>query len=271
MSIQTLKSPLEIRLIGEAALSVLSATGQGTVLASVTNAVYLQNQHGELCWLIPMDVPMHRRGLRLDAQLPRMKVGSTYQVVDHTLVFNFEETLDFHQSLIWSEPKAVTQVIIPTSMLSEYLHLVTGRLLTQHHPSGLGYLIEPILQVAILHQNTLPASFTSRIAEITWPEVNGIIQSSLGKDEKLFMRHVKSLVGLGEGLTPSGDDFLGGLLFAMRRLQDCNHGTMNLLACIYSDFILQMKPLTNLLSYTILMDHSGGHSVEPLHQLADGL
>jgi hypothetical protein len=271
MNIQGQRPGLEIKLIGEAALRVLSTARHGTVLASVSNAVYLLNQRDELCWLIPMDAPMHRRALKTAAQPPRFNVGSKYQAVDHTLTINSNATLDFRQSGMWKEPKIPKKGTIPISRLSDTVNLLAEKLLALNCPAGFGCLIKPILQLAV-QQNNFPASFENSIAEKAWPEVNGLIQAFQRKDDELFIHSVKSLVGLGEGLTPSGDDFLGGFFFSRWLL---SHYYPDILIdepfSTYSDFITQSKPLTNQISYTFLKDHLDGHSIEPLHQLANGL
>jgi hypothetical protein len=87
----------------------------------------------------------------------------------------------------------------------------------------------------------------------------------------LVIYYAKSLVGLGDGLTPSGDDFLGGFFFALQLLSHYYPDVLSIPICTYLDFILQSGHLTNPISYAILKDHTDGHSVEPLHQLANGL
>ena len=84
--------------------------------------------------------------------------------------------------------------------------------------------------------------------------------------------NASSLIGFGEGLTPSGDDFLGGFFFSRWLLSNFYPQLSDEdRICTYSDFISHAKPLTNLISYIVLKDNSDGHTVEPLHLLANGL
>jgi hypothetical protein len=265
------KTPFEVYLIGEAATAILSAEGQGTVLASVTDAVYLQNQHGDLYWFIPMDAPMHQRGIKIYGHVPWIRAGTRYQAKDHSLAIDSENILDFRHSKIWKEPTATGKGILPVSALSGSLGLFAEQLFSICHPAGLGCLIKPTLHLATQQENGLLQSFENKTAEKAWPSVIGLMQAFKRKDDELYIQHVKSLIGLGEGLTPSGDDFLGGFFYSMHLLQNHNSHTVKMPTSTYSDFILRMKPLTNLLSFTILLDHMSGHSVEPLHQLAGGI
>jgi hypothetical protein len=263
--------PLKIHTIGATALSILSNSRQGSVLASVTNAVYLQNEHGDLCWLISTTAPMHQRAMQLAAPLPRLKVGGIYKVVDHTLSIDNGKLLDFHHSLDWLSPTVASTKITSRSRLTKLLLAVIDQLLEQHVIYGLGSLIVPILHLSIHPNEALEVNFNNRFVEKSWPAVHGMILANLANDTSLIITHAKSLVGLGEGLTPSGDDFLGGFFFARQVLYQYYPTAIDLPFCTYSEFILHSKPLTNLISYTILKDHVGGNSVAPLHQFTNGL
>lgn len=271
MNSQRHDSPRGIQAIGEVALSILSNAHHGSVLASVSNAIYMVSDSDELCWLIPMGGPMHQRGIQVAAPLPRLKVGSRYEVVDHTLSISSGETLDFQRAEIWKLPALSSNQVVTISRLFESLSLVADRLLAQHKPSGLGDLITLILRMRVQQDESLEISQMSVLTKKALPFIEEIIQASLANDIDLIIHYAKSLVGLGEGLTPSGDDFLGGFFFS-RQLSYHHYPTvLDLSACTYSDFIHQSKPLTNLISHTILKDHNDGSSIESLHQLANGL
>lgn len=48
--------------------------------------------------------------------------------------------------------------------------------------------------------------------------VHALAQACAGDDAESFVCHAQRLLGVGGGLTPSGDDFVGGALFAMHLL-----------------------------------------------------
>jgi hypothetical protein len=168
-------------------------------------------------------------------------------------------------------PTTASTHIVSLTRLYESLPVIVNQLLTQHVPYGLGSLITSILHLAPHQNGLLEVNLKSKLAEKAWPAVQGMILASIANDTNLMIKVAKSLVGLGEGLTPSGDDFLGGYFFSRQLLVHHYPSPMDLPIGTYSDFILQSKPLTNQISYTFLLDHTSGHSVEPLHQLADGL
>jgi hypothetical protein len=84
----------------------------------------------------------------------------------------------------------------------------------------------------------------------------------------LISENAERLVGLGTGLTPSGDDFLGGILFAIKMLQTYYPNTINI-ALRFS--IENYSSRTHPISFGILKDLADGSAVEPLHQIMNHL
>jgi hypothetical protein len=79
------------------------------------------------------------------------------------------------------------------------------------------------------------------------------------------------LIGLGEGLTPSGDDFLGGLLFA-RHLLSCSYPHLLYLELSnLTEWIDANQPRTNLISFVLLKDNAAGYALDPLNRLGIAL
>ncbi len=73
----------------------------------------------------------------------------------------------------------------------------------------------------------------------------------------------KTLVGVGPGLTPFGDDLVGGALFGLR--------VVGLADPQWEDFLAWARPRTSRLSGCLLTDLAGGCGPEPLHGLAEAL
>jgi hypothetical protein len=168
-------------------------------------------------------------------------------------------------------PELAQTEVISILTLSEKLHDIADRLLAHHKPSGLGDLIVAILQPRDHHLGASEINKLGVLHQKAWSIIDGMIAATAVNDTDRTINQAKSLIGLGEGLTPSGDDFLGGFFFSMKLIDQYFQKAVSLPTRFYSDFIHQSKPLTNLISHTILKDHAGGHSVEPLHQFANGL
>lgn len=74
------------------------------------------------------------------------------------------------------------------------------------------------------------------------------------------------LLGVGAGLTPSGDDFVGGALFALRLTRpdpDWRSAAQAIMA--------HAVQRTHLISATLLSDLANGHSYAALHAFADAV
>jgi len=71
------------------------------------------------------------------------------------------------------------------------------------------------------------------------------------------------LLGLGGGLTPSGDDFVGGALFALRLVHANDPGWLAAAAAIRT----LASTRTHAISAALLADLANGESFAPLHQL----
>ncbi len=77
---------------------------------------------------------------------------------------------------------------------------------------------------------------------------------------------VVSLIGLGPGLTPSGDDFLGGALVALRTLK------RDAAADPLADWIKRRAPaLTNDISLAHLSAACDGEGLEPVHRALNAI
>jgi len=71
---------------------------------------------------------------------------------------------------------------------------------------------------------------------------------------------VQQLIGLGPGLTPSGDDFLGGVLIALSLVH-----RQDIAALLYADLCPRLLARTGPISRTHLAAASAGQGLETLH------
>jgi hypothetical protein len=78
----------------------------------------------------------------------------------------------------------------------------------------------------------------------------------------------RSLTGLGPGLTPSGDDVLGGLLFALLLVVELRVPRLRWSRAGGEALVRSLAGATHPISLTIMADLAVGSGPEPLHQLA---
>jgi hypothetical protein len=242
------------------------------VLASVTQALYLVDEQGELFWLAATGIPMHRRGVRVSGPLPRPAVGTAYRMMQGMLITDSDARLDLGSYTVWRTPEALVAQAVPLARLPGIVIDTYRNFFEWPKPVGMGSLIPAILQMAMqAGRHDESGSGMAQNLHFLWRPVQGIVQACLKRDLGLLMEHAASLVGLGSGLTPSGDDFLGGLFFAFELLRQNYPEIQELQIWNYSNFIFEGKSRTNQISYCLLKDHADGHAMEPLHRFANAL
>ncbi len=94
------------------------------------------------------------------------------------------------------------------------------------------------------------------------PRVRGLVDGLLSLDAPLVRESTAGLIGLGPGLTPSGDDYLAGLLVAMT----C--GDAGDAAPLLADAVTALAPdRTTALAATLLSHAAAGAGSEDAHLL----
>jgi len=236
----------------------------GTVEAVLKNVVYLATASGELLWLSTDGQVPHRRYVRISYGLPEIEPGMSFSARDGVLRIGDDLRIEMTQAMCWSPPwewpgagltreearvrlgtlfAAVQHVLEPSSE-GGFLRLVAG-------PSWGGteaVASHPYLDAASAAVERLRSACRER-------NLPDVLEVGL------------ELVGLGPGLTPAGDDFLGGLLFTLLHL---HHTSASL--TIWDEervagFLAIARPFTGWISHTLLSDLARGHGPGPLHDL----
>jgi hypothetical protein len=256
---------------GEAALEILYSNRGGRVLASVTQALYLIGESGELLWLAMPGVPMHRRGVRVSGSLPRPAVGTEYRMMQGMLITDSGTRLDLGSCTIWRTPEARVAQAVALARLPGIVIDTYSNFFEWPKPVGMGNLLPAIIEMAIQAGQPDESRLAKEDLNFLWRPVQGIVQACLRRDFGLLLEHAASLVGLGSGLTPSGDDFLGGLFFAFEMLRRTYPEIRELQSWNYSNFIIESRSRTNQISFCLLKDHAAGYAMEPMHRFARAL
>ena len=262
---------LRIHRIGELARNALTQGSYGRVLAVFSNAIYLINAQDDLYWLATESTPMHQRGIHFVGPLPRVAVDSSFNVIDQHLWLGSNFVLDFSQASVWGSPPSFPGDNPPIFDLSERLRTVISLFNNLPSPNGFGIFIPEILKFI---QNQPVSHSLPRLtaaAEFAWPVIQEISKACLEHDFPRSLESAGELIGLGEGLTPSGDDFVGGLLFCLMTLRQIYTPFHDVGISDLAPFLERSKPRTNVISFTMLKDHAAGHGSETLHKFINAL
>lgn len=236
------------------------------MLAAVNHAIYLLTESGELIWLASAESPLHRRCIRWPVPLPTLAVETTFLFQGRSIDLASGIKLDLCNSETWEAPVVPVQKVIEHEKLSDKLFDMVETLLSQESPRGFGEFIRPILQIT--RKQDISTSFLSDnfLLATTWSKVETITKACLSHDLPVVLKQADALIGLGEGLTPSGDDFLGGLFFACFLLSYSYPSLHLWKPDDLPGWIDAHRSHTNQISFALLRDNASGHALEPLNR-----
>jgi len=100
--------------------------------------------------------------------------------------------------------------------------------------------------------------------------IPSLLQATCRLQLQEAMISVRALIGLGHGLTPSGDDFLVGYMAGLWCTARANPSRMRFLTALGSE-LSEVSRNTNEISYAYLRSAAKGHVSETLTKLAQQL
>ncbi|MGC8779404.1 MAG: DUF2877 domain-containing protein [Anaerolineae bacterium] len=232
-----------VRSIGRFAYDSIAHGCAGRIVAVVSDAVYLQTHDGEILWLARAGVPMHRRGIICSYDENALRVGMEFQARAATLQIGQHVTIDLRGARLW-QPRPVSASLAASSEAARARRSVVADALMQYATRG--------------HNMTIAGRrFRESFA------------TAVRSDSATIARLSRPLIGLGAGLTPQGDDLVGGLLFALHHLRQVY--ALRWDPRPVDDLLLWARTQTNIISHTILRDLAAGEGPEPLHDLVSAL
>ena len=251
--------------LGEFARAALAAYPAGAILAVFRRSFYVHFGPCALCFgppglgegpvniLVPMAEQVEWPQLGLSAQ---QKVWSSGTVVFLANRIRF----DFSNAHVWKPPR------LPRFSFDDLragLSLVSSSAL-RRSPGGLGAALVGLDRLPdwpVLPSNPLFQTARTPIRQIAeW------LLRALARKGHRPPPSIQSLIGLGPGLTPSGDDFICGLLVAL------NYFGFADAACKISEAVLPIATReTNIISCQHLRCAAGGHASSALFAALDAL
>ena len=234
------RPPIAVRSAGAIAHRALLACAGITRPVPGFEATPFRLAGNTLVW-IGVDVPIHPRVARVDSALSDfdrvcLKVKIAQVHTDETVGGQWFPAIDSLQTL--------TRAIL--------------RVVRYQKPAGFGRL---------LTAQTLPFPLSHRRD----PAV-ALAQACADGNALAFKAAAVRLLGVGSGLTPSGDDFVGGALFARHAMTASGSDAQALAWNGARDSILAVaEARTHVISFTLLQDLAHGASYTALHQLASAL
>jgi hypothetical protein len=195
--------------------------------------------------------------------------GDTVSQVDDTIVIGENVLVISTQSAeLWrpnrnfqTNLQSIRHIITNIEYLSDFA-------LNFGHLNGLGELIP------FTHIHGLKDSETKKlglVSQIALPHISSLLKAIKSSHTQEIKRNIESLVGLGPGLTPAGDDMLLGLMVSMLYLSENFKEKSIDVKKINEDIISVISGKTTTISEEFLREASVGNANEAVASLMECL
>lgn len=255
--------------IGATANSMIRDTSRSwSVLASVSGAIYIESDGGEILWIAASSSGLHPRAILLSimpADLPA--VGAECVLEDGGLHVGTNLVIGLREAERWL-PSVIERANCGVSAV-EAARKILGAI---HQAAAVQSPAQGLLATVRSH---LGAPGESRISRNEVEQelfatasrgIDSLCQISTESGMLVRLQEAVELVGLGQGLTPSGDDLLGGFLYTHRMLDSSDWRSLISDTLGVHEWLQQARPLTNKISFSILADYLRGDAASPLHE-----
>ncbi len=214
------------------------------LIATLSRSLYL-DVSGEMIWLGPAESTLHGRAV-LTAAVPALSAGP----IRHRLHF------DLIRAVEWQPAEAVVTPADADRLLEGCRAILTA-VATLGTPDGFGALL-------VGASPAFPLDHAAASARL-------VVRACARGDAAGAATAAEGLLGLGPGLTPAGDDFVGGVFFARRLLAQAEAAPAERWREAADWIRARAGDQTHRISATLLGDLLDGAGYAPLHDLASAL
>ena len=201
-----------ISFIGDIARQIISRDQAGQVLGVTSRGVFLHFSTRKVIFLSyePYKGPLTLNLGNVAAQLERLSPGNAVQVNGRDLYFDSVAIRILSgEAAAWQVPAPVSAVQ-PIPQIHKQIVSIARQLLAQNRTSEISSLLPQVL------------GFSNELAGINaekspWQEIQQLQQAIRSHQPTRIAAGLGSLLGLGGGLTPSGDDLSIGFLLTLNR------------------------------------------------------
>ncbi len=238
------------------------------VAAAVSNAVYLTDREGETFWVSPSGSSPHRRAILAVPTSPAWTVGMVCRYRNGLLCSEDGSAVDVREATIW---RALSTPRPPVRLETAALALRAGLEIHSRAwaPTGWAAAGRSGARGKRGESNGQVLPLAAAFADEAKEPISELLAARDTRDTSRMLDAAMRLVGLGEGLTPSGDDFLGGYLFTLRHLDTAYPLLPSFDWEAVEAWLTGVASRTNAISFCLLSDLAYGHGPEPLHSAVD--
>ena len=186
---------------------------------------------------------------------------------NHTMLNIGNLSVSLKNASLWDSPLAQFKAPLPARQINENL-VEVGRWVKHSHSNSSG-LAELFPHLEALRSGTyLPPAHTDPVTYLAGQAINRLLPALRTADSTNIKESAASLIGLGPGLTPSGDDYLAGLLLSLRIAARLSPESFQHVQNDLSNTIIELAPrLTNNLSCQMLLLAARGTGSELMENM----
>ncbi len=253
------------RLVGSRAAALTTTPGfAGRVVAVGSQSVYMLSLDDEILWLAPPDSVKHGRCILVAHEPRSLAVGMRFDAHGQCLRIGDALMVDLSTANCWRSPQPTPQGRLSLDEVNVSRAAALEAVRGLPNPRGLGPVIDILAGSAprSVGDGRVPGG---ELVDQAWPAISAMAEACRRGDVPRMLAAGLELIGLGPGLTPSGDDFVGGALFSAQHLGAVYPEEFGSASASVGAFLERVRPLTNRISFAILSDLAHGHGPEPLH------
>lgn len=260
-----MSEPLQALSIGTKAGTLLRpANTRWEVLARVAGAIYIANRNGELVWITDRPSALHPRVILLPAMPCRIPEPGASLGGSPGLLWCEAFSITWHQAETWTPREAANMDWLST----DFPDRVIGAIRQATAPErGLAVLGSDGVRAEDDGRSARRESVAEAMARDLARSTRTLSRVSVGRDLLPALRATSHVVGLGQGLTPEGDDILGGYLYALRTAGRARRMTLGIDWEGVIAWLHDLAQYTNVISHCMLLDHARGVACAPLAEL----
>ena len=199
--------------IGHRAVEAIREPGMGRVIGSTSRGIFILSPPQRIIFL---SYESYAGPLTINLNLPQAQTLPASQDQeadlqhDEIILPELSTHILLDQSKIWLPP-APPNSILPLNLVNQLLRSLVNKVIERKRGVGFVPLLSFILDLPA--RPTVPLSLQPTIANVLLLKQNFLVQPLSAS-----LPQIKDLMGLGRGLTPSGDDFINGLLLVLNRI-----------------------------------------------------
>jgi hypothetical protein len=258
--------------MGAKAGRYLSAQGfSGEVISAGSRAAYIAADNGDILAACRSDQQPHPRSFLTDLDLSTLYTGLRAWTEGEELRFSNEISLPITDAQLWeSGPWPPANTVSLEQLRSRCGDLLQSAI-TLHDGDNLGLSL-PLFT----SDDSAGTSFelpnpTSPLVAAGVQQIRRLLPYCRNGNAEAVLKLTEQLIGLGPGLTPSGDDFAGGLVFMSSHLRAAYPDARWWEGGDLPALLAFAQSNTSRISYALLTDLCEGQSHASLHILADEL